>query len=92
MRFSTAALSLALAAAFGSVSLGMSPVQAADTVATLSALTGATPILLTGDNNRAATALATRVGITDVRAFACGLAVLVVGMASTIRATLMAAP
>lgn len=26
-------------------------------------------------------------GITDVRAFACGLAVLVVGMASTIRAT-----
>ena len=33
MRFSTAALSLALAAAFGSVSLGMSPVQAADTAA-----------------------------------------------------------
>ncbi|PXX03265.1 heavy metal translocating P-type ATPase [Mycolicibacterium moriokaense] len=42
--------------------------EAADTVATLSDLTGATPVLLTGDNNRAATALATRVGITDVRA------------------------
>jgi P-type E1-E2 ATPase len=34
----------------------------------LSALTGATPVLLTGDNRRAATALATRVGINDVRA------------------------
>jgi cation-transporting P-type ATPase J len=42
--------------------------EAADTVGALSALTGATPVLLTGDNSRAATALATRVGITDVRA------------------------
>ncbi|HEV7418935.1 MAG TPA: heavy metal translocating P-type ATPase [Mycobacterium sp.] len=42
--------------------------EAADTVSALSALTGATPVLLTGDNRRAATALATRVGINDVRA------------------------
>jgi len=42
--------------------------EAADTVGALSALTGATPVLLTGDNSRAATALATLVGITDVRA------------------------
>jgi cation-transporting P-type ATPase J len=42
--------------------------EAADTIGTLSVLTGATPVLLTGDNSRAATALATRVGISDVRA------------------------
>jgi heavy metal translocating P-type ATPase len=42
--------------------------EAADTVHTLTALTGATPVLLSGDNQRAATALATRVGIDDVRA------------------------
>jgi heavy metal translocating P-type ATPase len=42
--------------------------EAADTVAALSALTGATPVLLTGDNQRAAAALAARVGINDVRA------------------------
>jgi cation-transporting P-type ATPase J len=41
--------------------------EAADTVQTLTALTGATPVLLTGDNQRAADALATRVGIDDVR-------------------------
>jgi heavy metal translocating P-type ATPase len=38
------------------------------TVAALAALTGSTPILLTGDNPRAAARLATEVGITDVRA------------------------
>jgi heavy metal translocating P-type ATPase len=38
------------------------------TVAALAALTGTTPVLLTGDNPRAATTLATEVGITDVRA------------------------
>jgi cation-transporting P-type ATPase J len=42
--------------------------DATDTVATLTALTGDTPVLLTGDNRRAATALAQRVGIHDVRA------------------------
>jgi len=42
--------------------------EAADTVAALSALTGTTPVLLTGDNSRAASAVATRVAITDVRA------------------------
>jgi heavy metal translocating P-type ATPase len=42
--------------------------EAADTVHTLITLTGATPVLLTGDNQRAADALATRVGINDVRA------------------------
>jgi heavy metal translocating P-type ATPase len=42
--------------------------EAADTVHTLTALTGATPVLLTGDNQRAADALAIRVGINDVRA------------------------
>jgi heavy metal translocating P-type ATPase len=41
---------------------------AADTVAALTALTGITPVLLTGDNPRAATTLATDVGITDIRA------------------------
>ncbi len=38
------------------------------TVAALTALTGSTPILLTGDNPLAAGRLATEVGITDVRA------------------------
>jgi cation-transporting P-type ATPase J len=42
--------------------------DAANTVLALSWLTGATPALLTGDNPRAATALASRVGIDDVRA------------------------
>jgi cation-transporting P-type ATPase J len=42
--------------------------DAANTVAALTALTGTTPVLLTGDNSRAATTLATEVGITDVRA------------------------
>jgi P-type E1-E2 ATPase len=42
--------------------------NAADTVAALSTLTGTTPVLLTGDNPRAATTLAAEVGITDVRA------------------------
>ncbi|MEZ0340787.1 heavy metal translocating P-type ATPase [Mycobacterium sp. pV006] len=41
---------------------------AADMVAELTALTGAQPILLTGDNPQAAAAVAARVGITDVRA------------------------
>ena len=38
------------------------------TVAALKALTGSTPILLTGDNRRAAERLAAEVGIADVRA------------------------
>jgi heavy metal translocating P-type ATPase len=38
------------------------------TVAALTALTGRTPVLLTGDNERAARRLAAEVGITDVRA------------------------
>ena len=42
--------------------------DSADTVTGLTALTGATPILLTGDNRRAATALAARIGIEEVRA------------------------
>ena len=42
--------------------------EAADAVAALTALTGARPVLLTGDNPRAAAALAAEVGITDVRA------------------------
>lgn len=41
---------------------------AADMVAALTELTGAQPILLTGDNPRAAAALAAQVGITDVHA------------------------
>ncbi|WP_442785094.1 heavy metal translocating P-type ATPase [Amycolatopsis sp. H20-H5] len=41
---------------------------AAQTVADLTALTGTAPVLLTGDNPRAATHLAAEVGITDVRA------------------------
>lgn len=42
--------------------------DAAATVAALTALTGSTPVLLTGDNPRAAQRLADEVGITDVRA------------------------
>jgi heavy metal translocating P-type ATPase len=42
--------------------------DAAATVAALGAMTGATPLLLTGDNPRAAAALAAEVGIGDVRA------------------------
>jgi P-type E1-E2 ATPase len=41
---------------------------ARDTVAALRSLTGQSPILLTGDNPRAAAQLAAEVGITDVRA------------------------
>ncbi len=41
---------------------------ARETVAALTALTGRPPILLTGDNEVAATALGAEVGITDVRA------------------------
>jgi P-type E1-E2 ATPase len=40
----------------------------AATVAAITALTGTTPVLLTGDNPRAAARLATQVDITDVRA------------------------
>lgn len=42
--------------------------QAADAVAHLATLTGAQPILLTGDNPRAAARLAADLGVTDVRA------------------------
>ena len=42
--------------------------DAVATVAALAALTGRTPMLLTGDNPRAAARLAAEVGITDVRA------------------------
>jgi P-type E1-E2 ATPase len=41
---------------------------AADAVAALTALTGTTPVLLTGDNRIAADEVARQVGITDVRA------------------------
>jgi heavy metal translocating P-type ATPase len=41
---------------------------AADTVAELTALTGTEPVLLTGDNARAASTLAAHIGITDSRA------------------------
>jgi heavy metal translocating P-type ATPase len=41
---------------------------AGDTVAELTALTSTAPVLLTGDNRRAATTLAAQIGITDVRA------------------------
>lgn len=41
--------------------------EAAEAVAQLAALTGATPILLTGDNPRVASRLAEDLGITDVR-------------------------
>ncbi|QXE38475.1 heavy metal translocating P-type ATPase [Streptomyces sp. GMY02] len=42
--------------------------DAAATVASLTALTGRAPVLLTGDNPRAAAHLAAQAGITDVRA------------------------
>lgn len=42
--------------------------DAASTVAALADLTGAAPVLVTGDNPRAAARLAAEVGITDVRA------------------------
>ncbi|MGY3684909.1 P-type E1-E2 ATPase [Streptomyces sp. TE33382] len=42
--------------------------DAAATVAALTELTGRTPVLLTGDNERAARYLAAQVGISDVRA------------------------
>jgi cation-transporting P-type ATPase J len=42
--------------------------DAAATVASLTALTGAAPVLLTGDNPRTAARVAAEVGITDVRA------------------------
>jgi heavy metal translocating P-type ATPase len=42
--------------------------EAAEAVAALRASTDREPVLLTGDNPRAATALATQVGVTDVRA------------------------
>ncbi|MGW3989533.1 heavy metal translocating P-type ATPase [Streptomyces sp. NPDC004830] len=42
--------------------------DAAGTVASLTALTGAAPLLLTGDNARAAARVAAESGITDVRA------------------------
>ncbi|WP_408899712.1 heavy metal translocating P-type ATPase (plasmid) [Nocardioides sp. R1-1] len=42
--------------------------DARETVARLTRLTGRTPVLLTGDNERAARRLAAEVGITDVRA------------------------
>ncbi|MFC5171154.1 heavy metal translocating P-type ATPase [Streptomyces mutomycini] len=42
--------------------------DAAATVASLAVLTGGTPMLLTGDNPRAAARLAAEAGITDVRA------------------------
>ena len=41
---------------------------AGDTVAELTTLTGTAPVLLTGDNPRAATTLAAQLGITDIRA------------------------
>ncbi|MFZ0905411.1 MAG: heavy metal translocating P-type ATPase [Mycobacterium sp.] len=41
---------------------------AAGTVAELTTLTGTEPVLLTGDNRRAATTLAAQIGITDIRA------------------------
>ncbi|MEW1722947.1 heavy metal translocating P-type ATPase [Streptomyces sp. NPDC093109] len=42
--------------------------DAAATVASLTSLTGRTPMLVTGDNPRAAARLAAEVGITDIRA------------------------
>ncbi|MGW1758006.1 heavy metal translocating P-type ATPase [Streptomyces mirabilis] len=42
--------------------------DAAETAAGLTALTGTSPVLLTGDNPRAAAQVATATGITDVRA------------------------
>ncbi|HEX2316840.1 MAG TPA: heavy metal translocating P-type ATPase [Thermomonospora sp.] len=42
--------------------------DAASSVASLTALTGSAPVLVTGDNERAAARLAAEVGVTDVRA------------------------
>ncbi|WP_146098977.1 heavy metal translocating P-type ATPase [Nocardia nova] len=42
--------------------------EAADSVAALTEITGATPVLLTGDNLAAARKLGARLGLTDVRA------------------------
>jgi cation-transporting P-type ATPase J len=42
--------------------------NAADAISALTGLTGNVPILLTGDNSRAATRLGAKLGITDVRA------------------------
>jgi len=42
--------------------------EAAATAARITAVTGASPVLLTGDNRRAAARLAAQAGITDVRA------------------------
>jgi heavy metal translocating P-type ATPase len=42
--------------------------QAAGTVARITSLTGTAPVLLTGDNQRAAARLAAEAGLTDVRA------------------------
>jgi heavy metal translocating P-type ATPase len=42
--------------------------DAAEAVAALTALAGSAPVLVTGDNERAAARLATEVGVTDVRA------------------------
>lgn len=42
--------------------------EAADSVATLTEITGTPPVLLTGDNSAAARQLAARLGLTDVRA------------------------
>ncbi|KAA2244316.1 HAD family hydrolase, partial [Solihabitans fulvus] len=41
--------------------------EAAGTVAAVARLTGAAPVLLTGDNHATATQLAEQVGISDVR-------------------------
>ncbi|MFF7230380.1 heavy metal translocating P-type ATPase [Streptomyces sioyaensis] len=62
---------LVLAAGVPAGVLGIADRQrpdAAATVALLEALTGRTPMLVTGDNPRAAARLAAAVGITDVRA------------------------
>jgi len=42
--------------------------NAADAISALTGLTGNVPVLLTGDNSRAATRLGAKLGITDVRA------------------------
>ncbi|QIQ01687.1 heavy metal translocating P-type ATPase [Streptomyces liangshanensis] len=65
----TAVLVLRDADAVGVIGIADRPrPDAAATVAALTALTGRTPVLLTGDNERAARHLAAQVGITDVRA------------------------
>ncbi|MES4889618.1 heavy metal translocating P-type ATPase [Streptomyces sp. NPDC096012] len=65
----TAVLVLCDGAPAGVIGLADRPrPDAAATVAALTALTGRSPVLLTGDNARAAKHLAGQVGITDVRA------------------------